>query len=217
MKILPVKQDILDSTDLFESLEILRQGGVMMHATETCYGLAVDIFQKKALEKLYAIKKMVLSKPVSMMVTDVSQAQEYAEFNNMALALAKKFWPGALTLVLSRGNKLPTFFNEGHSTVGIRCPDSLLSQQIIKKYASPLSTTSANISGVPEVYSLPEYLAQLQESDQKPDLIIDSGNLLKNPPSTILAFKDGIYPYFIREGSLTEQIKLFLNNEGKLL
>lgn len=170
---------------------VLKAGGVVMHSTETCYGLAADIFSEQALKKLYKIKKMRADKPVSIMVRSLAEAKKYARFNVSALKLAKKFWPGPLTLVLPRKKFLPDFLNKGHGTVGIRCPDSKISQVLIKAFRGPLTTTSANISGKIEVYSVRDYLKQLKEKDELPDLIIDEGRIPKNRPSTIIAFKKG--------------------------
>lgn len=192
-----------------EAADALRAGEVVMHATETCYGLAADIFNKSALEKLYKIKKMDESKPVSMMVSGLAEAQKYAEFNELALRLAERFWPGPLAIILPGKKILPDFFNAGSKTVGIRCPDSAVSQELISAFGGPLTTTSANISGLPEVYKVEDFLAQLQEGDLRPGVILDSGEIPKNAPSTIVAFDGGAFK-LVREGALAEAVKEFL-------
>jgi L-threonylcarbamoyladenylate synthase len=95
-----------------KAVEVLAKSGVIMHATDTCYGLAADVSNANALEKLYAIKKMPDVKPVSMMVSDISEAEKYGEFVHAARSLAEKFWPGPLTLIVRRKTALPFFFNE---------------------------------------------------------------------------------------------------------
>lgn len=178
MKIIKLEKGKINKQDLGIAVQVLRAGGVVMHPTETCYGLAVDIFNEGALKRLYALKGRDFNKPVSMMVRDLEDAKKYVEFNEVALQLAKKFWPGPLTLVLPRKKSLPEFFNSGMNlgaqkvggqafvaqTVGVRCPDSAVSQALIKAYGGPLSTTSANVSGCAEVYKLEDYLAQLRDS-----------------------------------------------------
>ena len=187
--------------ELKQAGEVLRGGGVIMHPTETCYGLAADIFNRKALQKLYAIKKMKADKPVSIMVRSLAEARKYARFNKTALSLANKFWPGPLTLILPRKKSLPAFLNKGHKTVGIRCPDSTVSLALIKVNGGPLTTTSANISGKPEVYSVMAFLKQVKMGDVQPDYIMDQGKIPPNKPSTIVEISsEGVK--VIRKGDL---------------
>jgi L-threonylcarbamoyladenylate synthase len=186
-----------------EQKKILKGGGVVLHATETCYGLAADIFNKKAVEKIYVLKKMDGNKPVSIMVRGLAEAKKYAIFNQQALGLAKKHWPGPLTLVLPRKKALPVFLNPGHETVGIRCPDHEVARGLIEAADGPLVTTSANVSGKPQAYEVKEFLAQIggRQACQVPDLIIDSGKIPKRKPSTIVGFgKEGLR--IIRKGDL---------------
>lgn len=205
MKIIKVSQETLTPKDLETVLDALRQGEVVMHPTETCYGLAVDIFNESALQKLYALKQMALEKPVSMMVTSLENAQKYADFHANALKIAKKFWPGPVTLILSRKKALPVFFNYQHTTVGIRCPNSAISQQLLRGFGRPLSTTSANISRLPEVYNIGDYLHQIRDLHLEPAVILDGGSLQKNLPSTIVSFSPNLT--LIRDGGLWEDIR----------
>lgn len=209
MNIFPVNLQHPAKEAIEAAVNALRAGEVVMHPTETCYGLAVDIFNEGALKKLYALKQMPLKKPVSIMLTLLEDAQKYAEFNPIAFRLAQKFWPGPLTLVLPRKKTVSAFFNFGHETVGLRCPDSVISQQLIKGYGGPLSTTSANISGLPEVYGLHDYLEQIKERGLQPAVILDGGLLEENPPSTLVGF-DLEGPKILRQGSLIAEIKAFL-------
>jgi L-threonylcarbamoyladenylate synthase len=179
--------------EIKKAVEILKQGGVVMHVTETCYGLAADVFNEDALKKLYRLKRMARNKPVSMMVRNLEEGRKYAEFGDLAVGLAEKFWPGPLTLILPRKDVLPDFFNSEHGTVGIRCPDSDVSQALIDGMDGPLTTTSANISGQPEVYSVNDSLGV--------DLILESGEIEKNKPSTVVKIV-GDEIEIIREGGI---------------
>lgn len=216
MEIIKIKNDKIAAGDLYKALDALMAGEVIMHATETCYGLAVDIFQVEALARLYALKGRDFDKgpkPVSMMVCDLEQAGKYAEFNSVALKLAEKFWPGPLTLILPRKNSLPDFFNPGVRTVGLRCPDHKVAQALIKAYGGPLSTTSANVSTLPEVYKVEDYLAQLKGLkmvDLEPGVVLDQGLIAKNSPSTLVGFEEDGSAKIMREGALVKEIKTFL-------
>ena len=78
-----------------------------MHPTETCYGLAVDVFNELALRKLYKAKGMDFSKPVSLLVKDLEMAKKYGEFSELAVDLALKYWPGPLSIIVPKD--LPHF------------------------------------------------------------------------------------------------------------
>ncbi|MEK9159488.1 MAG: L-threonylcarbamoyladenylate synthase [Patescibacteria group bacterium] len=167
---------------LMNAVKTLHSGGVVAHATETCYGLAADIFQKKALERLYALKKMPLDKPVSVLVRDLDEAQRYGEFSSTALKLALKYWPGPLTIIVPRKAPLPPLVNYGHPTVGFRVSSNKKTRELLEAFGGPLTTTSANVHGQPQAYSVQDMLDQ----SLVPDAVLDSGRIGDNPPSTIV-------------------------------
>ncbi len=168
-----------------------------MHATETCYGFACDAFNKKAISRLYTLKKMDSKKPSSVMITDITQARKYGKFNALALKLAHKYWPGPLTLIVPRRASLPKFLNPGTCTIGIRVPNHALTQKILHAYHRPLITTSANLSGKKEIYSI-----RVLSKTITPDLIIDSGRIPKKKPSTIIGINKNRINV-IRRGSIS--------------
>ncbi len=168
--------------ELVNAVKALHAGGVVAHATETCYGLAADIFQKKAIDRLYALKKMPLDKPVSVLVRDLDEAQRYGEFSPKALQLALKYWPGPLTIIVPRTAALPKLINFGHPTVGFRVSSHKKTSQLLEAFGGPLTTTSANVHGLLQAYSVQEMLDQ----GLVPDFILDSGRIGENPPSTIV-------------------------------
>lgn len=212
MEIIDVAKSENVSLALAKAMEALQSGEVVMHATETCYGLAANIFDEKALQRVYDIKKMSPEKPVSMMVQRRQDAEQYAEFNDLAMQLAEEFWPGPVTLILPRRASLPKFFNAGHGTVGVRCPDHDISQLLVEKFGGPLTTTSANITTVPEVYTVKEFLEQLDLEGKRPALILDSGRIEKNPPSTIVALTEQ-EPQIVRRGAIAKRVEEFLGLE----
>ncbi len=170
---------------------------VLLHPTETCYGLACRVHDREAVQKLYTMKQMPLEKPVSLLVKDLEMAQKYAVFSDEALELAKKYWPGPLTLVLPRTAHLPEWINPGTATVGLRVSSHPSVASLFEALDEPITTTSANVHGQPEVYSVPEALAQ----GLKPDELVNEGVLAKNPPSTIVEVSEqGVR--VIRQGAL---------------
>lgn len=167
---------------ILNAVKVLREGGVVAHPTETCYGLAVDIFSQKAVRKLYRFKKMPFDKPVSILVRDIKDAQDYGEFSPLAIRFALKYWPGPLTIIVPRKKIVPSWINPGTATIGIRVSSNKKTRQLVEAFGAAITTTSANISTQMQAYSVQEFL----EQRLVPDFIIDSGKLSENIPSTIV-------------------------------
>lgn len=160
------------------AIHILDDGGLVMHPTETCYGFAVDIFREEALRKLYHVKDMKADKPVSILVSDLEMAREYGVFSGRALELAAKYWPGPLSIVVPRGDALPRYLNPGSDFVSFRVSSLPFCMEMVRMLGEPVTTTSANKSGDPELYR-PEVMGGV-------DLLVDGGELARNKPSTIV-------------------------------
>lgn len=166
--------------DFTGAIQTLRVGKVVAHATETCYGLAVDIFSPAALTRLYDMKKMDLDKPVSILCSSLEEAKKYGEFSDLARGLAEKYWPGPLTIVVPRMAALPLWINPGVATIGTRVSSNEVTRQLVEGFGGPITTTSANIHGLPQAYSVDEF------AELKPDFILDSGRIPPISPSTIV-------------------------------
>ena len=165
--------------DLNQAVQVLENGGVVMHATETCYGLAVAVADHDALRKLYQVKGMAKDKPVSILVDSYGMASEYGVFSEEAFELAQKHWPGPLSILVPRSRKLPAFFNPGHEFVSIRCSSNDFCREMVKELGMPVTTTSANRTGEPQLYEAKKF-------DEKIDLVVDGGVIAQNQPSTIV-------------------------------
>lgn len=204
MKILKLSNENFRSV-LKKSAAVLKRGGVIAHPTDTCYGLAADIFSKKGLKKLYSLKKMSFNKPVSIIVSSKKQAYRYGKFNALAKKSSKKYWPGPLTIIVQRKPLLSRFLNPSSKTIGIRFPEHKFSVSIVKVFGKPITTTSANVTSLKSSYCVKEILAQFKTN--KPELIIDGGILnRKTKPSTIADVSSGKI-VLIRKGP----IKISLN------
>ncbi len=188
------KIKIIDENALSRAVEVLRSGGVVMHPTETCYGLAVDIFNEGALEKLYKLKGRDADKPLSILVDGFGMAQEYGLFSEKANELAQKYWPGALSILVPRKRDLPEFLNKEHDFVSIRYSSDSFSMEMIKGFGGPITTTSANRSGGEPLY--------VAEGLEGVDLVIDGGEIFTNKPSTIVKV-DGESVQILRQGDIS--------------
>lgn len=195
MKILPPTPE-----NIHKAVVILKNGGVVAHATETCYGLACDLSNLEAVKKVFAIKKRSPDFPLSGLFESVAQAKEYAEWNEKAEELANEDLPGPLTIILKLKPDAPRqLFLRPHDltlvsrslgegwtsrfpTIGIRISPHPVALSLVRKFGSPISTTSANMSGQPSPYSVEEIVDQ----GVKTDLILDSGKLPQAKPSRII-------------------------------
>jgi L-threonylcarbamoyladenylate synthase len=184
----------IDSVNAIENAVItFDEEGVVMHPTETCYGLAVDIFHEDALRKLYFMKDMKEDKPLSILVGDMEMAQEYGVFSEKALELAKQHWPGALTIIVPKTENLPAYFNKGHETIAIRISGLEFCRELVQHLGEPITTTSANKAGEAPLYS-PMVMGGV-------DLLVDGGVLEKKAPSTVISVI-GDEVKVIRQGEL---------------
>ncbi len=169
------------------AVKILNEGGLVIYPTETCYGIAADATNDKALSKLLAYKTFRGSKPISIAVSDIEMAQKYVTLNDMALNIYKNYLPGPITVVsTNNGNLNPPVVSKQGST-GIRIPDYKFTLQLIEKFGRPITATSANVSYKPHPYSIDQLIKDLPKKSEKLiDMYIDDGELQRNVPSTIL-------------------------------
>jgi len=184
----------------------LKQGKAVVYPTDTSYGLAVDATNIKAIKKLYKIKGRNFQKAVSIVVPSMAYAKNIVRWNAAASKLAKKFWPGPLTLVLPlriKDERLGILSDKG--SLGIRMPNNKIALGLAKYLNRPTTATSANKSGQDDCYSAQAVLAQYKKSKFQPDIVINGGKLPKRKPSTIVKI-DGDRVNILRQGSIILKI-----------
>ena len=183
---------VANKSGLEQALTLLRAGGTVAHATETCYGLACDMTNAEAVQRLFAIKQRPMHQPVSALFASIETAKAYVQWNARAEELAQKSLPGPLTLILLLAPTAPTsVFPTPDSqslgtSLGIRISSHPLATQLAQEFGGPISTTSANISGKPNPYSAEDIVGQFQNQELQPDIVLDSGQLEQNPPSKVV-------------------------------
>ncbi len=126
------------------AVEVLRSGGVIVYPTDTVYGLGCSILQPGAIEMVYAIKKQNRQKPFSFLCPDLSGISEYAVVTNEAFRLMKRLIPGPYTFVLpaSRMKQIPKSLMTKRKTVGIRVPDNVVCQALLRELGHPILSAS---------------------------------------------------------------------------
>lgn len=156
----------------------IKKGKVVVCPTDTVYGLVCDAANKKAVERLFKIKKRPKEKQIPIFVKDIAMAKKLAEINKEQEDFLKKVWPGKVTAVLKKKN--------GKGTIGLRIPNHKFVLSLAKYVNRPLTGTSANISGNKASTKIKEVLKQFEGQKYQPDLVIDKGNLPKSKPSTVI-------------------------------
>ena len=169
---------------ILQAVNILRRGGLIVYPTETCYGVGVDATSKKAVDKLWQYKQERGHKPVLVAVADQAMAQKYGHLNQLAEKIFHQYLPGPVSIVVPGQGLVDPRIESSLGTLGIRVPDHRLILALIKKLNKPLTSTSANVSGLPSPYSVDEVLNRANQS--LIDLIIDQGPIPPNPPSTLV-------------------------------
>lgn len=131
-----------------KAVSLLKQGKVIIFPTETVYGIGADALNKKAAAKIFRLKKRPKNQPLQILISDISDVKKFASrVPQKAMRLMKKSWPGPLTAVVKKNERIPDIVTGGLKTVGIRMPDHPLTLEIIKALGRPIAASSANISG----------------------------------------------------------------------
>ncbi len=177
---------------------LLRMGKVIICPTDTVYGLICDATNKKAIKKIFRIKKRPKGKPISIFVKDIKMAKKFAKINKKQEEFVEKVWPGPVTAILEKkersGGQLfhdcekerLLQFLGGEKTIGIRIPNYKLIFNLINEINCPLAETSANVSDRPPSTKIKEVLNQFKKEKNHPDLIIDAGDLKPSKPSRVI-------------------------------
>ncbi|PLX39968.1 MAG: threonylcarbamoyl-AMP synthase [Deltaproteobacteria bacterium] len=176
--------------------EVLSRGGVVVYPTDTVYGLGCDITNKKAIEKITAIKGRDPKKPMSFVCSDLQHISRYARVSNFAYRILKRFLPGPYTFVLEATRETPKILLTKQKTVGIRIPDNKVSLELVAALGNPIISTSANLSN-DEPIGNPDDLAKIL--GPRVDIILDSGVLAQTPSTVVSLVNDSVN--ILREGA----------------
>ena len=193
-----------DMRILEQAASLLLQGEVIVCPTDTGYALSADALNEGAIQKIFAIKGRSFNNPIHVAVSDLEEAEKYADVSNAARILAQKFLPGALTIVLLRKKTVPSLLTAGLPTIGIRIPDSPCILALTRMVRRPLTTTSANVSGKETPFTAQEAIERLGESIGLVALVLDQGPLPGTETSTLLDLSVSP-PCLLRQGRIKEE------------
>lgn len=147
-----------------KAIKILKDGGVIAFPTDTVFGIGACLSCEEAIKRIFKMKKRPRSKPLQILAATLEQAKKLGRFNKKALELAKKMWPGPLTLVIYKTRKVPKLVTAASSKVGLRIPDHKTALELIKK-CGPIAATSANRAGEKPALTAKKVKQQLPEVD----------------------------------------------------
>ncbi|MGV9169307.1 MAG: L-threonylcarbamoyladenylate synthase [Promethearchaeia archaeon] len=195
--------DLSDTEDIDsvvkEAASLLESGGLVVYPTDTSYGLACNPNNQSALERLIEVKRRDPDLGVPLLFSEYEQVKSYHDFGNLEHIIAKFFWPGALTLVVTAKKEIPEYVSGKRSTITVRVPNHPVPQGIAKEIGGPIVGTSANRSGGETPFEVS--VAQEQLGDEV-NLYIDGGKSEAEKSSTIVGVSGSDIKVY-REGELS--------------
>lgn len=181
MKIKKIDQSNVDINLIYETIDVMANGGVILYPTDTVYGLGANVFDESAVNKIYNLKRRSKDKPLSICVSTIQNISLVADVSNEQKCFMYKYLPGPYTFLLNKKDIVPEYVAPFTDKVGVRVPDSVFSRLISSIF--PIITTSANISNESTLSNPKDIIKQL---DNDVDLVLDAGVLNDNKPSTVV-------------------------------
>ena len=186
--------------DVVPAAEIIRRGGLLGIPTETVYGLGANGLDPEAVANIFAAKGRPQDNPLILHIPSAAWLERYCRnIPDAAYALADRFWPGPLTMILERGDMVPDVVTAGLDTVGMRCPAHPVCRAILTAADLPVAAPSGNTSGRPSPTTAQH---MLEDMDGKIDGIVDGGPCTVGVESTIIDLTV-MPPRLLRPGGVT--------------
>lgn len=183
-----------------KSAELLKDGQVVGMPTETVYGLAGNAYSPEAVKRIFEAKGRPQDNPLIVHISEFSEINDLvSEVPEKAKILAEKFWPGPLTIILPKSDKVPLCVTGGLDTVAVRCPSHPIARKLIKTAGLPLAAPSANLSGKPSPTKAEHVFEDL---NGRVPMIIDGGECEEGVESTVITLATEV-PRLLRPGNVT--------------
>jgi L-threonylcarbamoyladenylate synthase len=173
----------ISKREIEKGVTILQKGGVIAFPTDTVYGLGADAFNTAAVERIYQIKNRPRHRQLPLLIADAEELTVLVDpIPEIAWFLARRFWPGGLTLVLPKKESVPAYLAPG-PTVALRVPDHPVCMALIQHLGNPIIGTSANISDQQAALTAEEVEQQL---GAKIDFVMNGGKCPGGKESTVV-------------------------------
>lgn len=180
--------------------EVIRTGGLVSFPTETVYALGADATNREAVKKVFGLKKRQEDKPIAIFLSDSKELNKFVEvITSSAKKFMGSFWPGPLTLIFKAKTGMLSYLTGKEGKLGVRVSSSEFVQMLLKQTQTPLTATSANLTGKKEPVSADEVL---EDFEGKIELIIDGGQAKEDVPSSVVDVS-GDKPILLREGRIS--------------
>lgn len=187
---------------------IIKDGGLAVFPTETVYGLGASAYSPDAAAAVYTAKGRPSDNPLIVHVAAPAEAEAFAEVSDTYNDLAKRFMPGALTVILPKKDVIPHAVTGGLSTVAVRCPSDPVARELIRRAGVPVAAPSANLSGKPSPTKAEHVVRDLSG---RVDMILDGGDCTFGLESTVLKPEGDKRVRILRPGAVTAEM---LENAG---
>ena len=195
---------ILSTTenDIKTAANIIRDGGLCVLPTETVYGLGANAFNKEAVRNIFIAKGRAQDNPLIVHISEFEEIYDLVlDVPEKAKILAEAFWPGPLTMIFKKSDKIPSAVTCGMDTVAIRMPSHKIAREIIKASGVPIAAPSANISGGVSPVTAEHCISDLSS---RVDAIVDGGKCQVGLESTVILMV-GETPRLLRPGFVTPE------------
>jgi len=189
MKIVSINLNKISKEIISEIADYINRGKIIAYPTDTIYGLGCDALNRKAIKKIFRIKKRNEKKPLLMLANNFNIIKKYCLVNKQQIDYLKKIWPAPITVILKRKKNTIKDLAGADDSLAIRIPDNNFLKLLLKKLKRPITSTSLNISGEKN-FNNPKNI-EIYFIGLKPDIVIDAGNIfIPGKPSKIIDIRD---------------------------
>jgi L-threonylcarbamoyladenylate synthase len=191
-----------NNTDIYKCASIVTSGGIIVYPTDTIYGIGCNPYNDSSVQRIFEIKLRNQKKPLPILASSIEDVEKIVSLDKTGKLLARKYWPGALTIVSPLIDKnISTKLTAGKKSIGVRIPNNKCTLLLLK-YCKYLAGTSANKSGEKPLKSASEVMSS---SLGDFDALLDGGTVEKGIESTIVDISDSTAPKVIREGAIRSE------------
>lgn len=194
--LLQIHPDHPEPRKIKQAVDALEQGEVIAYPTDTVYGLGCDLFNKKAIDKLYRIKGMDRARPLAFICPDLSDIARYAIVENPTYRILKRMLPGPYCFILEATREVPRLVQSKRKTVGIRIPNHEVILAVTRALGRPVISTTANLPGEEEAIIDPD---EIDDNFHGLAMVLDIGACGKTP--TTVVDLTTTPPTIVREGA----------------
>ncbi|MGB9201606.1 L-threonylcarbamoyladenylate synthase [Methanobacterium sp.] len=195
MKIIKIDGTNPDQDKIKIARMAMKDGSIIIYPTDTVYGIGANVFDEKAILKIFSIKKRPLNKPLSICISRIEDIKNVAKMDVKAETIIRNLLPGPFTIILKKNANISSLLTAGSDKIGIRIPDNRVCMDLSREF--PITSTSANLSG----YDIPESSeGVIKQLGSSIDIMMDAGICKHGIPSTVIDMT--VYPpKVLREGA----------------